>query len=824
MRLSRVLILTVLGTLLWVSCGDDSKITSVVVSGPATSMPSGKTIQLTATAMYSNKKTVPATAATWSSSDSTTASVDTTGLVKGLKAGTVTITANYKNANGTIGITVTAAVLDSFTTSATTVSLAQGLTQTVTLSGTMSDGTAAGSSTLSSCTWTSSNTSAASLSVSTGASSTVNSVGQGSSTVTVTCGAIQHQITVTVTAPVATALAVSPTNPSIAVGATQQFAAKATMTDGSTLDMTATATWTSSNTTYVSMDTTTMGLAHGLAAGGSTITASVTSGGHSFTDSTVLTVAQQPATGTAPYGLLYVWPGYDKDIYVYGIQTDDRLLAMPIGTTSDGDNYGIDVQLDPTGSRIYSIDGQAGFIAYAADIDFTTGALTPISGSPFTLDSNPNASSRKLLFDASKHWLYADEDVGYVGIGKLLPYVWDSASGSVSTPALSSYLYDGDYDILQDWKFVPDDSILYTVSQYIAPNNYLERMVVDPTTGGLTGGGEIQGTPNQALPLVIHPNGKFLYVQSSDSTAINLFNISGTTPSLVSSYTIDTPIRLAIFDSIHNLLFVVEQTNPATAPKVVSYAADYSTGVLTPAGSLVLDTSVNLYSGALALSPDGDVLYAGGRATNGNTTVLVLLSDPQTHAITQLESVQMPRGAVPLHLVVAAAPAALRYNAGVVNGVTGAAEAYQAYIRIPATSSDSSVPTTQPLVGDVVVRVKVYVGDFSPTSTMKLQIYQGSTGTAPQLQPVILRCSQTIDPLTITPNSWNTITVTEPVLITNDDLWIGFSVDESVSLGIDGIHTTPIDGAHMYNAVNGWTYIGGLWDIEASFVRQIDLR
>jgi hypothetical protein len=83
------------------------------------------------------------------------------------------------------------------------------------------------------------------------------------------------------------ALAVTPANPSIAAGTTQQFAATMTYSDTSTGDVTALATWASSNTTVATVNPGTPGLVSGLAQGVSTISATFAG----FAGGTQLTVS-----------------------------------------------------------------------------------------------------------------------------------------------------------------------------------------------------------------------------------------------------------------------------------------------------------------------------------------------------------------------------------------------------------------------------------------------------------------------------------------------------------------------------------------------------
>jgi len=91
-------------------------------------------------------------------------------------------------------------------------------------------------------------------------------------------------------------IAVTPNNPSVAAGVTQQFTATGTYSDGSTQNLTTTATWTSSNTAVATISNTSgsQGLATSLAQGTSTITAT----SFSISGSTVLTVTPTIGVGT----------------------------------------------------------------------------------------------------------------------------------------------------------------------------------------------------------------------------------------------------------------------------------------------------------------------------------------------------------------------------------------------------------------------------------------------------------------------------------------------------------------------------------------------
>ena len=99
--------------------------------------------------------------------------------------------------------------------------------------------------------------------------------------------------TITKTTIVLNSISITPTNPSIAVNATEQFVATGNFSDGSTANLSSSVTWASSNQADAAMNGT--GVATGMAAGSTTITAS-TSG---VTGSTTLTVTAAAVTVTS---------------------------------------------------------------------------------------------------------------------------------------------------------------------------------------------------------------------------------------------------------------------------------------------------------------------------------------------------------------------------------------------------------------------------------------------------------------------------------------------------------------------------------------------
>jgi uncharacterized protein YjdB len=243
---------------------------SISVTPVTASVIVADTQQFTATGTYSDGSTKNlTTTANWTSSSASTATVGGhTGLAKGVAAGTATITATSAKISGSATLTVSAAVLTSIAVTPSTPSVAAGKTQQFTATGTYNNGTT--KNLTSTATWTSSTTSIATVS----SSGLATTIAQGSATITATSGTISGSATLTVTAAVLTSMAVTPSTASIGVSSTQQFTATGTYSNGTTQNLTTTASWTSSATSIATIKIHT-GVATGVSAGTATISASL---------------------------------------------------------------------------------------------------------------------------------------------------------------------------------------------------------------------------------------------------------------------------------------------------------------------------------------------------------------------------------------------------------------------------------------------------------------------------------------------------------------------------------------------------------------------
>jgi Bacterial Ig-like domain (group 2) len=252
---------------------------SIVISPANPSLAAGQMQQFTAAGTFSDGSMQDVTSAvTWTSSTAAVATINAAGLATTIAAGNSTIGASSGSVSASTKLTVTTATLVSITVTPAGASLPKGTTQQYTALGQFSDGSS--SNLTSSVTWSSSATTFVTIN----AAGLAQAVSVGTANILATSGSVTGATGVSVVAPILVSLAITPANPSIAAGQTQQFTATGTFTDQSTQTLTTSVTWTSATTTVATINA--AGLATSLVQGSSMIGAA--SG--SVNTSTLLTV------------------------------------------------------------------------------------------------------------------------------------------------------------------------------------------------------------------------------------------------------------------------------------------------------------------------------------------------------------------------------------------------------------------------------------------------------------------------------------------------------------------------------------------------------
>ncbi len=297
--------------------------TGLLVTPSTASVFVNGTQQFTASVTMDDGTTQTVTNTTsWTTSNGAVASITTggggpfggggRGLATGIAAGTVTITATYSGFTATASLSVSAATPSTIVVTPATPSVQVGQTQVFVATLVYSDNTTA--VVTGQATWSSSDASIATITTAGGGplggggGGTATAIATGSSTITATYGGLSGTATLTVTDAPLAYVQVTPTNPSIPVQAFAQLTATAVFTDNSTRNVTALATWSSSNASVAVVTNSggTIGRVTAVAEGTATITATY----QGSPGSTVITVAGSvqsitvtPADPTTALGL-----------------------------------------------------------------------------------------------------------------------------------------------------------------------------------------------------------------------------------------------------------------------------------------------------------------------------------------------------------------------------------------------------------------------------------------------------------------------------------------------------------------------------------------
>lgn len=284
-----------------------AELVRVVVTPPTALVPGGGVQQFVAIASFIDGSSRDVTAeSAWTSGTVAVATVNSaTGRATGVATGTAVIMATFGGKAGSATLTVNAAsTLVSIAVTPANPSIAMGSAQQFIALGTYSDGATRDITSIS----TFSTGSANIATVTAGGLAT--GVSAGSAVITATSGARSGSATVAVTQAVpptalVTSIAVTPSTSSILIGGAQQFNATATYSNGTSADVSNTATWTSSNNAIATISSS--GLGRGVATGLVAMTASFggKSGSGSLTvgsAATLVSVTVTPLTATIATG------------------------------------------------------------------------------------------------------------------------------------------------------------------------------------------------------------------------------------------------------------------------------------------------------------------------------------------------------------------------------------------------------------------------------------------------------------------------------------------------------------------------------------------
>ena len=193
------------------------------------------------------------------------------------------------------------------------------------------------------------------------------------------------------------------------------------------------------------------------------------------------------------------------------------------------------------------------------------------------------AHAHSINLDPENRFAYVPD----LGVDRVFIYRFDHKSGKL-TPAEPAFTEVNPGFGPRHFAFHPDGRWAYVNNEIGSAITGFER---DPETGALTEFQTIGTLPagfsgtNSTAHIVVHPNGRFLYVSNRGHDSIAIFAIDGATGRLTAvghqSTGGKTPRNFEIDPS--GTLLVAENQNSDT---VVTFRIDAESGLLTPTGSI----------------------------------------------------------------------------------------------------------------------------------------------------------------------------------------------------------------------------------------------
>ena len=320
---------------------------------------------------------------TWNSSNPAAATIAAGGLATAVDPGDTKVTANVGPVSASTTLTVSGATITSISVTPGAPAIAAGTTQQFTAMATLSD--ASTQDVTNTANWTSGTLAAATVS----GTGLATAVATGQSVMTATVGAVSGSATLTVSGATVTSVVVTPSNPTIANGTTQQYTAMANFTSGPPQDVTSSAVWTSSQTGFATIAP--GGLASAVAPGTTTITATF-EGQSGSTDltvgaATIVSIAVTPGTPAIADGTTQQFTAIAtlSDASMRDVTaTASWMSGTPATATVDG--TGLATSVDPGQT---AISAAVGAVSGSATLTVTNATVISVVVTP----GNPTIAS-----------------------------------------------------------------------------------------------------------------------------------------------------------------------------------------------------------------------------------------------------------------------------------------------------------------------------------------------------------------------------------------------------------------------------------------------
>ena len=556
----------------------------ITVSPQGAILPLGATQQFAATGVYTDGSTQDLTAsATWSSSATVVAVINSGGVAAGLFQGTANIQASVGSLSASTTMSVGAPALVSIAVSPATATIALGTSQQYQATGTYSDGsTQAIAPSL--VAWSSGTPAVAAVN----SSGFATTLSQGTATLTGAFESFSTAVSLTVAPPSLVSISVIPNAASIAVGATQQLNVTGNFTDGSTQNFTSNTAWASSNPGVIGVSS--AGLATAVATGNATITATA-----------------QSMNGTA--ALVVTTGTIQANLNTSRYQHSATILNSGQILVAGGVNC-------PT-------PGSCTYLSSAELYNPATSAFTYTSGAMATARSAPavQLNSGKVLIAGG----YTCDGSGNCSILSSTE-IYDPTSDTFSSAGTMTVARSG-----HTMTVLSNGTVLIAGGQNCNPNNYPPcsamgySEIYDPVAGTFTATANDMSAPRYGASAVLLNSGSVLIVGGFDGTnfpaAAEIYNptyygtyggFTGAGPNL------NVPRFYGTATLLNNGQVLVGGGSTCALPGCPTNDAEVYDPVANTFSTVAGGMNVSRFNHTATLATNGDVVVAGGYSSCGS--------------------------------------------------------------------------------------------------------------------------------------------------------------------------------------------------------------
>lgn len=342
-------------------------------------------------------------------------------------------------------------------------------------------------------------------------------------------------------------------------------------------------------------------------------TCSVSGGSGAVTGAAVASIAVNCRNLVGKF--LYIPNRGSGNISAFAINPLTGALTAVSGSPFTSGTNTLALAANSAGTYLYATNPGTGSGATLSGfaINAATGALTSLAGSPYPAGTSQYGGAP--IIHPSQNLLYVNNLMDGTWYGYTINPTTGALTATPSSPyAVGAYTQGGVFNSSGQYFYIPYGDAVTDVGT-------LAVYAVDSMTGALSLSSSALLGGNSPVAAKLHPSGNFLYVTNSSTgnlSAFSLDSMSGAATAVSGSpYTLSTFPGFAGLHKSGKFLYVVDRGGVPPSPgpgSILGYSINETTGQLTALSGFPIATGGN-FAGGPAFYPDGNFLTVTNNAS-----------------------------------------------------------------------------------------------------------------------------------------------------------------------------------------------------------------